>query len=205
MVCAMCSAFEVIDTRERLSVDEIHIKEGLRLVETFYEYLFSDTSLKDCPDIFVTDEIYLLGKQIPFMQRVETYHIWQYLRKNIPLFVLPSEEFHPPDQFFQTAAKGYSLQLTQSSIDSGLDSVVFLRIILSMSTRLENNHVSGIDKSIAFPISFCNNKQEYRIYYPMISVNGIYLDWSTAFHRIMAYDRNFERDFDLFEHLGFAK
>jgi hypothetical protein len=200
MLHVTCSSFESIGNREGLGIDEIHIKEGLKVVETFYEYLFSDTNLKDCPEIFYTTDFYLLGTVIPLMHRVETYYIWQFVRQNRSLFTLAPEDINRPH--FEYARKKYALTLQRTCpFDSALNSVIGLEIILCGMVDVR----SGIDKTIAFPIFFCERTQRYRIAYSIITVNGTSLDWSTAFHRIMAYDRKYERDFDLFEHLGFAK
>jgi hypothetical protein len=200
-----CSAWDYkgIETHEGFCVDDIHIRGGLKVVETFYEYLFSDTDIKHCPNIFVTSGAFLvLGRDI--FRSTETYHVWTFLRENKSLFEFAPEDSHRTH--FDEARKRYSLALSRRRdfVDGKLLDPVDVAGGLEIILRQFIDFDSGIEKRIAFPIYFCNKRRDYRIAYDSILINGIQLDWSvTRFHQRWRA-KPLERDFDWIEALGFT-
>lgn len=188
MFCSPCfAALESIT-----SIQDVHIREGLKLVETFYAYMLSDAELKDCPDIFSD----MTGTTSVSRRKKEVFLVWKFIRENTPLF-LGLTEYGPPEKFFPSAGKAYQVLLSKSpeglSIISGMEIVLF--------TPLGSR--SGIRKQISFPLLFNSEKNKYTIDALGIGVNGIAVEIST----LLDLDgfRKYERDFDWFERLGFKK
>ena len=195
--------YKNIKTHEGYCVDDIHIKGGLKVVETFYEYLFSDTDIKHCPNIFLTSGAFLVfGRDI--FRSTETYHVWKFLRENKSLFEFAPEDIHRTH--FEYARKRYSLVLSRRRdfVDGKLSDPVDVAVGLEIILRQFIDFDSGIEKRIAFPIYFCNKRRDYRIDFAGIRINGIQLDWSvTRFHQRWRA-KPLERDFDWIEALGFT-
>jgi len=203
-LCFSLGFAQALPEHSSVTIDEtqlVKIEEGLKLVETFYEHMFSDINLKACPDIFVTSGLFeVFGRDL--IRPIEIYQVWKFIRQNKSLFVHPNDSFHSQEQLFQQARKGYSWNLARRKIDESNFIMVATGMKIDLKYRTDPD--SGIEKIVSFPITFCPGYREYRIDYTQISVNGIYVDWSTVFHRLVGV-KKYERNFDLFEHLGFSK
>ena len=199
----------------------IRVQEGLRLVETFYTFLLSDTDLKDCPDIFdgyyygprwstpvqifagdssrwlghVVHDFFYESKARKRMEKKVLIAYWKMLRNNKELFLFPYGENEPSHDVKDIMKlRGYYFFKPPPGSDYITEGRLY--IVISSAT----DYPDGFIKQVFFPIDYDEHKQAYAIS-TSILVNGIYYgDFHDAY-----YGMYFYRDFDLVERLGFKK
>ena len=199
----------------------IRVQEGLRLVETFYTFLLSDTDLKDCPDIFdgyyygprwstpvqifagdssrwlghVVHDFFYESKARKRMERKVLIAYWKMLRNNKELFLFPYGENEPShDVKGILKLRGYYF----FNPPPGSDYIKEGHLSIVISSAI--GYPDGFIKQVFFPIDYDERKQAYAISNNSL-INGIYYgEFDDAY-----YDRYYCRDVDLVEELGFTK
>jgi len=157
------------------------ITSGFKLVESFYSCLTFESNQDKCDKLF---------NSYPNSKNYDTKSIWNYIRNNKNIFVLPREN-HKDAEFFKRSRKTVSFYNIRN-LDNMFDDFGLLYITVS-SNLSGDKFYSGIYKEIAFPVIKDELSNEYRIQLGNIKVNGIIID----------FNNEFKRDFDIIEYLGF--
>jgi formylglycine-generating enzyme required for sulfatase activity len=189
-----CRANQILE----IGTDEFYaqLSEGLKLVETFYYYMVSDTPLEDCPDIFW---ILFDDKGRESTKKKELKLAWEFVRQNSWLFMGSPNEGRPPKDFFKRAGKEY-IVLPPPLLDN-------LKEVRRFQIKVSGGRIgpgyTGYSHQVEFPIMFCERRNRNTIDLDTIYVNGFRIH-VTTFSDYPWY-RPFERDFDWIDMLGFKK
>jgi hypothetical protein len=163
----------------------IRVQEGLKLVETFYTFLLSDTDIKECPDILTN---YYYGSESAKGRKKALKSKWAFYRNNKELFLFPYRENEPSHEIEDIMKlRGYFFMNPPPWSDCITEGHLFIVLISG------TGYPDGLYKQIFFPIEYDKRKQSYAISSATLKINGIFVD------------NYFDRDFDLFERLGFKK